>query len=235
MKVTVIDDEAEMLYQIREYLIQFQKEYGEQIEFVTYGKPSLFFKDWDMEEDILILDVDMPEMNGFDVAKKVRERDQKVIIMFVTNMAQFAIRGYEVEAIDYVIKPLGYHDFAQKMKKAMRYLERDKEHKIILETTSGKQPIRISEIIYIEVVKHYLYFHTTNGTYEVRGAMREIEKQYYEKHFRRCSQSYLVNLAHVKAINGNEVMLTEKELLISRNRKNEFIHAFTCYVGGIEE
>ena len=100
MKVTVVDDDPEMLYQISDYLKKFKKEINEKIELTTYGKPTAFLQNRNMEEDILILDVDMPEMNGFEVAKKVRESDQKVIIIFVTNMAQFAIRGYEVEAID---------------------------------------------------------------------------------------------------------------------------------------
>jgi hypothetical protein len=147
-------------------------------------------------------------------------------------MAQYAIHGYEVEALDYVLKPITFQDFSLKMKKAMRYIKRDAKQQIILNTPAGKVPIKLSDVYYIEVIRHSLVYHTKAGVHETRGVMREQEKTLADLNFVRCSQSYLVNLAYVKAIRGNDVVVNDEMLPISRNKKNEFMEAFTRYVGG---
>lgn len=98
----------------------------------------------------------MPGMDGISLARRIRQDDKEVLLMFITNMAQYALHGYEVEAIDYVIKPLGYQEFALKMKKAMRYMGRHEKKQIMLQTTDGIQPVAIEDILYVEVIRHYL-------------------------------------------------------------------------------
>lgn len=161
--------------------------------------------------------------------------DSNTIIMFITNLAEYAIHGYSVEAIDYVLKPITYEDFAMKISKAMRYVERNVKRQIILHTSEGDIPVSVADIYYIEVVRHYLYYHTTSGKYEVRGVMKQLEQELQELKFRRCNQSYLVNLAHVKAIRGNDVVVGNDYVPISRNKKSEFMEAFAKYVGGLND
>ena len=153
--------------------------------------------------------------------------------MFITNMSQYALHGYDVEAIDYVIKPLGYQEFALKMKKAMRYMGRHEKKQMMLQTTDGIQPVAIEDILYVEVIRHYLQYHTTGQVYEVRGAMKEAEEELERYHFVRCNQSYLVNLAKVACLHGNTVTVGSDQLPISRNKKTAFVDALTRYIGGM--
>lgn len=233
MKVAIVDDEQVMTDQIEAFLRQFQSESRMEITARVFHDAVSFVEGYDNSYDLILFDVEMPGMNGIEAAKKIRVSDEKVRIMFITNMAQYAIHGYEVEAIDYVLKPIGYPDFALKMKKVLRYLHRDAERQLILDSSAGKVMVKVSDIIYIEVIRHYLNFYTTSGTYEVRGVMKEQEQKLKDMHFARCSQSFLVNLAHVKSIHGNVVCAGGVELPVSRNKKNEFIDAFTRYVGGM--
>lgn len=175
----------------------------------------------------------MPGMDGIALAREIRKKDENVLLMFITNMAQYALHGYEVEAIDYVIKPLGYQEFALKMKKAMRYMGRHEKKQMMLQTVEGMQPIAIDDILYVEVIRHYLQYHTKAHVYEVRGAMKEVESQLSQYHFVRCNQSYLVNLAKVQCIQGNNVVVGHDELPISRNKKASFVDALTRYIGGM--
>lgn len=233
MKVAIVDDEQNMTDQIEEFLKRFQEESQIRVSAKVFHDAVSFVAEYDNSYDLILFDVEMPGMNGIEAAKAIRSRDAKVSIMFITNMAQYAIHGYEVEAIDYVLKPIGYQDFAMKMKKAMRYIWRDEERQLLLDTSVGKVTVKVSDIIYIEVIRHYLNFHTTSEVYEVRGVMKEQEEMLQKFHFARCSQSFLVNLAHVKSIRGNVVCVGDVELPVSRNKKNEFINAFTRYVGGM--
>lgn len=234
MKIAIVDDEWNMTRQIEAFLERFQAENPVAVTARVFHDAASFLAEYDESYDLVLLDVEMPGMNGIEAAKRIRERDAKVSIMFITNMAQYAIHGYEVEAVDYVLKPIGYQDFAMKMKKALRYIERDASRQLVLDTTAGKLAVKVSDIVYVEVIRHYLNFHTDVGVYEVRGVMREWEGRLGQYHFARCNQSFLVNLAKVRAIHGSKVLVEGMELTISRNKKNEFVQAFTRYVGGMD-
>lgn len=223
MKIAIIDDDSTMTKQIEDYLQKLQKEVDTIFELEVFHDPVKFLEHNRMDYDLLLLDVEMPQMDGISLAKEIRKHNWKVLIVFITNMAQYAIHGYEVEAIDYVLKPLTFFDFSMKMKKVLRYYQRNREQKIILLSTQGSIPINVSTITYIEVIRHYLYYHTLGGIYEIRGVMRAVEEEMKVYSFAKCSQSFLVNLAHVKSIRGNDVVVNGEELPISRNRKKAFI------------
>ncbi len=233
MRVAVVDDERVMTDQIASYLSRFSQENGIEMDAQLYEDPVAFLESYEQDMDLVLLDVEMPCMDGITLAKEIRKIDTHVMLMFITNMAQYALNGYEVEAVDYVIKPIGYQDFAMKMKKVLRYLGREVNRQVLLQTVQGMQPVRIAELLYVEVFRHYLHYHTADAVYEVRGSMKEAEQQLKQYHFARCSQSYLVNLAHVEAIRGNDVICQSQQLPISRNKKAEFIEQFTRYVGGM--
>lgn len=243
MRVAIIDDEKNMTEQLSGFLNRFKEKESLIIDVDVYESGDVFlkaletkriFEEENLIYDLILLDVEMPGRNGIETAREIRKFDEQVIIMFITNMAQYAIHGYDVEAIDYVLKPVTYEDFALKMHKAMRYIRQNEKQQLIINTTEdGKVPLVISDIFYIEVVSHYLNFHTKKGLFESRGVMKEIEKQLESMNFFRCNQSYLVNLAYVKAIRGNEVIVGGDSLPISRNRKNIFMEAFARYVGGM--
>ena len=129
MRVAVVDDERVMTDQIASYLSRFSQENGIQLDAQLYEDPVAFLESYEQDMDLVLLDVEMPRMDGITLAKEIRKIDTHVMLMFITNMAQYALNGYEVEAVDYVIKPIGYQDFAMKMKKVLRYLGRHREKK----------------------------------------------------------------------------------------------------------
>lgn len=232
MKVAIIDDEEQIGLQISDCIQRFSAEHGILMDTSRYTSGSAFLKCYKKCYDIIILDVDMPQLNGIETAKEIRKHDQDVTIMFITNIAQYAINGYEVDAVSYMLKPVLYQDFAMTFYRVVSKAMQRTERFIPIETSDGLQTIRVSDLVYVEVLSHYLFFHTTDSTYKVRGTITEFLGKIKAYYFAQCHRSYLVNLRFVKQISKNEVTANSIKLPISRSYKESFVEQYMKYVHG---
>ncbi|MBE5920913.1 MAG: response regulator transcription factor [Pseudobutyrivibrio ruminis] len=234
MNIAVVDDNLNDRKMILDYLSQFFNESGEDYTTSTFEDGVSFLKDYSFSYDFIIFDIDMPQMSGIDTAKELRKKDSNVTIMFVTNMPQYALEGYSVEAVDYVLKPLSYPDFRLKMKKATRYILRNSVKKVTINTTEeGLITVDSSDIYYVESKLHYIYYHTKKGIYKMRAKLTEVEDILLPYHFARSGGSFLINLAYLEKIDGNEIVIAGETLPLSRRMKASLMSAFTKYIGGI--
>ena len=234
MNIAVVDDNLNDRKMILDYLSQFFNESGVDYTTSTFEDGVSFLKDYSFSYDFIIFDIDMPQMSGIDTAKELRKRDSNVTIMFVTNMPQYALEGYSVEAVDYVLKPLSYPDFRLKMKKATRYILRNSVKKVTINTTEdGLITVDSSDIYYVESKLHYIYYHTKKGIYKMRAKLTEVEDILLPYHFARSGGSFLINLAYLEKIDGNEIVIAGETLPLSRRMKASLMSAFTKYIGGI--
>ncbi|OUP39131.1 LytR/AlgR family response regulator transcription factor [Olsenella sp. An188] len=233
MLVAVVDDTEADAASLASYIEEFSRERGVALQVERFSHPGSFFKGDTSRFSLVILDIDMPGMNGVEAARLLRETDPDVVIMFVTNYPQYALAGYEVEAVDYVIKPISYGEFFLKMQKALRYVGRNTERSVVIKTKEGVVSLSVWELLYVESSRHYLIYHTAGETYRERGSMSSAEKNLAPLQFARCNSGYLVNLRHVKGIDGEDVIVGGERLKISRGRRAEFLAAFSRFVGGI--
>lgn len=234
MNIAVVDDNLNDRKMILDYLFQFFNESGVDYTTSTFEDGVSFLKDYSFSYDFIIFDIDMPQMSGIDTAKELRKKDSNVTIMFVTNMPQYALEGYSVEAVDYVLKPLSYPDFRLKMKKATRYILRNSVKKVTINTTEdGLITVDSSDIYYVESKLHYIYYHTKKGIYKMRAKLTEVEDILLPYHFARSGGSFLINLTYLEKIDGNEIVIAGETLPLSRRMKASLMSAFTKYIGGI--
>ena len=233
MLVAVVDDTEADARSLVSYIEAFSAERGVSLQVERFSHPGALFKGDTSRFSLVILDIDMPGMNGVEAARLLRETDPDVVIMFVTNYPQYALAGYEVEAVDYVIKPISYGEFSLKMLKALRYVGRNSERSIVVRTKDGVASLSVWEVLYVESSRHYLLYHTAGGTYRERGSMTGAEKSLAPLQFARCNSGYLVNLRHVRGISGDDAIVGDERLKISRGRRSEFLAAFSRFVGGI--
>ena len=234
IKIAVIDDEQEERTHLQKCFEQFEKENEKKLEVKTYTSGDSFLQEFDHSYDLICLDIDMDGTNGIDTAKKIREKDKEVLIFFVTNMAQMAIRGYEVRALDFIIKPVNYYSFAMKLQNALDMIANHKVKNIVLAVPGGMQIISTEELFYVEVDGHYLQYHTPNGEFRQKASLKDLEEQLNGLSFKRCNNCYLVNLKYVNGVEKEDVIIHGERLKISRPRKKEFLQALANYMGGIE-
>lgn len=236
MKVTIVDDTREDAELLLDALERFGRENKEEMDVTLLDSAASFLRSYEQNKpELVILDIDMPGINGMEAAHKIRETDENVCLLFVTNMRHYALEGYSVDALDYLIKPVTYEDFVLRMKKARRYILRNRDEKVVLHVAGGIVTLNVSDIYYVESMLHNLTYHAKSGDYRVRESMSRAEELLRKYSFASCNKSYLVNLRHVEAISRDEVTVAGAVLKMSRGKKQEFINRYTRYLGGMRQ
>lgn len=234
MKIAVIDDEPQIRTQLQQYLRRYSTQRGIRIDVETFERADVLLKCYQAQYNMILMDICMEGSNGMEAAAKLRQVDSNVVLMFITNMAQYAVKGYEVEALDFILKPVSYETFAFKMDRAVAFVRRQQPQSILLRSGTDGYRVNISEVLYFEVLRHTIICHCTGGELSLRYTLRALEQQVEGMSFSKCNQCYLVNLAHVRAVKGFLLTLTDGSTLqISRSRKSGFFQDYTRYLGGL--
>lgn len=234
MRIAIVEDEKEFAKQLMNDLDRYGKESGVAMDVRWFTDGAQIVGDYRPEWDLILLDIDMPTMDGITTAKEIRRQDAGVLLMFVTNLAQYAIKGYEVEAVDYVLKPINYQAFKMKMNKVMRIYRNTQEEFVMLKKEGEIKRIPLSHIYYIEVTGHRMIYHTSEGIIEKSGeqTLTVLERELHDRGFARCNACYLVNLRFVDTITEQEIRVAGECLTVSRGKKKTFREELMEYARG---
>ena len=233
IRIAIVEDETKYMKQFQEYLLRYAKESGEEFDISTFTDGDEIAGGYKSVYDIILMDVQMRFMDGMRAAEEIRKVDQEVVIIFITNMSQYAIRGYAVDALDYVLKPVNYFSFSQRLDRAIGRMKKRIERFIVIPVKGGMQKINVNSIYYVESQGHNLVFHTKEREILTAGTMKETEAELGQIHFCIASKGILVNLEHVDAIREGCAIVNGEQLTISRSRKNRFMESLTNYVSEV--
>lgn len=233
IRAAIVEDDAAAAELIEGYLERYGGENGVAFRSEKFSNAVTFIEGYREGYDIVFMDIEMEDLDGMSAAKLLRERDKSVTLIFVTNMAQLAIKGYEVDALDFIVKPVGYHDFAFRLKKAVTRINAGREKCISIGTTGGGYAkLIVSHIKYVEIMKHRMIYHTEDGDFETYGTLKNAESALAGGHFARCNSCYLVNLRFVRSVQGMMCDVAGEKLKVSQPKKKEFIKALGDFIGG---
>ena len=231
-RIAVVDDQPDMRQQLCSMIDQYSRENNCMLEVTAFSDGAQVITNYCKGFDIIFLDIEMPMLGGMPTAERIRRQDPDVVLVFVTNMAQYAIRGYEVDALDFVLKPVSYYQFSTKLERALQRIQRRRGGQVALQVSGGVQLLDTDDILYLETRDRLLHYHTATDTWSVRGSLLKAEKDLAAYHFARCNQCYLVNLRHVRGVQDDLVQVGEERLEISRRQRTAFLAALAAYVGG---
>lgn len=232
IKIALVEDEEQHRLLLQRYLNQYSKETGTALQIDTFGNGLSFLEKYGEGYDIVFMDIAMPHMDGLETARKLRAIDGKVILIFVTSLAKYALKGYEVDAMDFLVKPIDYFHFYLRMDKAVRLSQTKEKVSLLLTTADGKVRVVLDDVEYVESQLHYLVYHTKKGNFRVRGSLRDLPETLQKLPFVRSANSFLVNLSFIEKVSGDDLVLTGGVTLpISRSRKKEFLEALTIFYG----
>lgn len=232
IKIAITEDEEQIAQEIQSYVKRYMNENGldYQLKWFPSGESLLFSEVNGF--DILLMDIQLPKMDGMTVVKKIRETNTEVAVIFVTSLAQYAIKGYEVGALDFMVKPLSYYNFALKFRRAVNSVSQNVDDMVVVRNKTQTNVIRIQDIFYVEIVAHTVLYHTKNGIFQTTGTMKKVCEQLDGFAFSLCNQCYLVNLRYVMQADGNSVTVADKKLAMSRPRRKEFMQDLNEYLAG---
>ena len=234
LRIAIIDNDMDAAKQMEAFIHRYAQTEGLAVSVAAFDRADKFLSRYEPIYDIIFMEIELPGLDGMEAARRLRRKDSDVVLVFVTAFARHAIRGYEVDALDYVLKPVNYYQFCTKLSRAVQRVQRRRGGQVVLQLAGGgMQVLSTGDIYYLETHDRLLWYHTTKGEFSVRASLASAEKQLAQYHFSRCNQCYLVNLKYVKAVENDFVHVNTDHLEISRRQRAAFLTAVASYIGGV--
>ncbi len=235
IRIAIVEDDKVYQEQLTGYLHQYEQESGERFLITLFTDGDEITENYGSNFDIILMDIQMPFMDGMTAAECIRGKDSEVVIIFITSMPQFVMRGYTVDALDYVLKPISYFAFSQRIERALARMEKRKKKYLAVPVKNGVHKLDVSKITYVEVQNHDLVYHLLSGTLMTKGTLTDAEAALGDAPFFRCNKCYLVNLEHVSSVTGSDIEVGGDVIQVSRSKKKALLDALNNYINEVSK
>jgi DNA-binding LytR/AlgR family response regulator len=230
LAITAAEDDPATAAVLRTFLRRYEAERGLRIDLVQHADGAELVAAYAGGVDLILLDVDLPGLDGVSAARRIRDRDHEVGIVFVTRSAAHAVAGYAVDAADYLVKPVAYPVLARVLDRAAARAAARRGRSVVLDGEQGPLRLDAAEVVSLEVAGRRVLVRTLDGSYVVRGPLKHLEAALAPSGFFRCHHGYLVNLGHVVAVRGEAELSTGRSVPVSRPRRAGFLAALTDHL-----
>lgn len=234
INVVIVEDNHLDEIKLREALQKYGQDHKQDFSITSFSSGLDFLSKYKLDADLIFMDIQLKDIDGMECSSRLRKIDSRAILVFVTNMPQFAIQGYAYDAKDYLLKPVKYSSFNLKMDRIINFVNQIKtsDDFIIINFNNHKTKILKDDILFVEVNQHRIIYHTRQEDFEINDSLSNVEKLLNDKYFFRSNYCYLVNIKRIDKIDKDTVIIGKYNLPISRSRKKDFINALSLYYGG---
>lgn len=233
IRIAIIEDDLSYQKLLKTYVQSFFESQGDAIQISLYCDGADFLESRPDHLDLILLDIDMPRMNGLETARQIRSFDEKVLIIFVTNLIQCALDGYAVDAMDFIVKPVSQAACSLSLSRARKKLLQNRDHHIQVSCQKNMVILNVNDILYAETQNHSLLLHCRSGNLVISESMQTLENKLSGLSFFRCHNSYLINLTFVDRIGKTDAYIGRDLIPVSKYRRPDFLKAMAAFMGGI--
>ena len=232
--ICILEDDKSAADLLKTFLTKFAASKRIDISVRQFTNAFDFLENYSGGAHLVFFDIEMPGMTGMEAAKKLREMDSHTIIVFATNLAQYAIEGYSVSAFDFILKPFEYPSLEMKFERIFNELSHHSIEETIALNRKGKvEIVSVADILYVEIRNHSLVYHLVNKEISAWGSLSSASEKLIPHHFALANACYLINLRHVKGIDGASVIVGREKLPISKSKRKAFLGELALYYGGM--
>ena len=234
LTVAVVEDEFEEREKIRKCLAEVEEQLGTRFYVDEYTTAEAFLMYFESQYDLIFMDIHFEKgMDGMEAARQLRQIDTAVLLVFVTNLVQLAVKGYEVDAVDFMVKPLETFSFVLKMKRILGRAVHRKEQYISVKIQGETLNLPCCQIQYVESEGHYVKYHCRDGVFAEYIAFKEAEKKIRDPVFFRCNRGILVNLRLITRINQETCVIGGEEIPVAKVFRASLKKAYAGYLSGL--
>ncbi|MDQ5924775.1 LytR/AlgR family response regulator transcription factor [Romboutsia timonensis] len=233
INIGICEDELHYRVNIKDMLGDILSTYSINYKIYEFSSGEELLSNYPKDLDILIMDIQMKIINGMDTARKIREFDQNLEIIFMTSFSEFMQEGYEVKAYRYILKPISERKISRNILPCINEIMKKKNNYLTINVKNYVDRIKIDSIVYIETDRPNILIYTNDNKYTTKMSISKIDKILREHGFFRCHNSYIVNLKLVESMNSNTLKIGEKYIPISKYRVKELKLALTNILGDI--
>ena len=229
MRIAICDDEKA----VREYIKDKINIFDNSIDVVCFENGEDIIA-YNQTIDILFLDIQMPGMNGMDIARKLRKENEELILIFVTALEEYVFKAFDVGAFNYLLKPLDKVKLLEVLNKAVKHADETgkkqstgskKERTMLIHANGMHTNIVIDDIVYAEVFNRKITLHMMNDELEYYGKMSDLS-DVAGKDFFRTHRAYLINMNYVKSYDSTVVYVNDTAIPIAKAKYGDFVKAF---------
>ena len=221
--IAIVEDEDGAAQVLTDYIHQYAAQSGQEFRVSRFHNGEAFLQQYQCVYAVVFMDIQMPQRDGMETAVALRQRDRNVSLVFITNLVQYALKGYEVDAVSFLVKPVSYYDFVLKFRKALDIYCMNEVRSFTVNTPGGLCRISTDKLMYVEIMNHRLFYHMVDDVIERTGVLSGVEEELREFGFLRCNKCYLVNPKFIVKVKGCAVQVGDHTLKISRPRRSAFL------------
>ena len=230
MKITIVEDNQQDRDNLSSHIHEYCSSNNITLELETFTSAEDFFVNWPFELDIVFLDIMLVEENGIEIANRIRETNERVIIIFTTSNPQYSLAGYSVDALDYLIKPVSRELLFRILAKAINRLGDSFQNIFTINNNDGYFVVNAKDILYLEILNRKLIIHTKTGPINCLRSLQYMESV-LPSNFFRCHSAFVINLHAVESVQGSDIVIAGTTIPVSKHRRKEFIKALTEHIG----
>ncbi|MDR0382256.1 MAG: LytTR family DNA-binding domain-containing protein, partial [Oscillospiraceae bacterium] len=208
MRIAICDDDQNMQQRLADAIEDWAAARKRQTNILRYSSAEAFVSAWpELPFDLVFLDIQMKSMTGIDLAHYIRKTDKAMMIVFVTSFSQYAVDGYEVNALHYLVKPLSTAKLLPIMDKAHTIWDSRQRTVLLASNGDGHVKLFYDDIYYISMLSHTANIQTENKSYDLRKTAEKLN-DILPNYFIRCHRSYIVNLFKVDCVYKDSILLS---------------------------
>lgn len=232
IRIAIVEDMEQERIRMKDYVESFFAEKNRKVELFIYSDGKYFLEQYPSSLDLILLDIEMEQLDGLQTAHRIREFDEKVQILFVTRMIQYALEGYSVDAADFLVKPIRYPVFCSRMERVLRRIKANVPRYLLVRQGKEEVYCPVQQITYIESLNKKTIIHQGRETeLQVADPLYILEEKLAQEPFFRCHSGFLVNMSYVQTVSASDVTVDGIRIPVSKYRRKEFMQNLANYRG----